>query len=231
MNGRSLSLAARRGAAALRAGMLERRITAAPPACAGRAELAVLFICHGNICRSPLAEGVLRARLRARGLAGRVHVDSAAIAADNVGRRADGRARVCAARHFGSIAGHRARQFQHQDFEDFDLIVAMDESNLAALVALAASDRDRDRVRLLLASAGGGDVSDPVLGTQATFERAYAEIDRGCELLAAELAAKVAGETAVKVAGETAVEVAGEDAVKVACDAAVKRAADAARTG
>jgi protein-tyrosine phosphatase len=144
----------------------------------GRA-FRVTFVCTGNICRSPIGEVVLRDRLVAEGLADRVEVWSAGTGDWHVGEPADHRARATLREHGHDGERHRARQFRPRDFEDADLVLALDRSHLRTLTALARSAADREKVRLLrtfdpVAAAGGLlDVADPYFGGRADFEETY----------------------------------------------------------
>jgi len=153
----------------------------APAPTADRAELRVLFVCFGNSCRSPLAEGIFREKLAGAGLLGRVVVDSAGTNAGDPGAPPDWRARRIARRNGISIGDLRARRFAQEDFDRFDRIVALDRRNRDAVLALARDDRDRSRVRLL--RAGDADVADPVHGSLHDFHRAYREIDEAADAL------------------------------------------------
>src|SRR5687768_10697322 len=121
--------------------------------------MKVLFVCLGNICRSPTAEGVMRHLLRERGLEDEVTVESAGTGAWHVGEPPDRRS-TDAARRRGIALEGAARQVRASDFEEFELIVAMDRSNLRDLLAIAP-DEAHDRIRLLLDEA---DVPDPYYG-------------------------------------------------------------------
>lgn len=134
--------------------------------------MRVLFVCLGNICRSPTAEGVFRAMLSPEDNIG---VDSAGTGAWHVGNPPDGRAIEEAARRGNDISGLRARQVSAADFHDFDLILAMDRSNLADLERLRPADSRAD-VRLFLSYGPGGEVPDPYY--EGGFDRAYDLIEQ-----------------------------------------------------
>jgi protein-tyrosine phosphatase len=133
--------------------------------------MKVLFVCLGNICRSPTAEGVVRA-IAAREFPGlAIEVDSAGTADYHVGEPPDRRS-IAAARHRGyDIAVHRARQVTAADFSNFDYVLAMDRANLAELERIKA--RGRAHVGLFMAFAPGaeGEVPDPYYGGAGDFER------------------------------------------------------------
>src|SRR5438309_10626520 len=112
----------------------------------------ILFVCLGNICRSPTAEGVMRHLVRERGLEDRVELDSAGTGSWHVGAAPDPRSTEAAARRGITLEG-AARQVSVEDFDRYDLLVAMDGSNLEHLLDLAPDDEARRRVRLLLGDA------------------------------------------------------------------------------
>lgn len=158
-----------------------------------RERQAVLFVCLGNICRSPLAEGVFRHLVRARGLDDRFEIDSAGTGAWHVGDPPDPRSREVAERHGVSLDGQRARQVRPSDFERFDLIVAMDDDNLRALERLRPGPgvESRATVRKLREvdpEPGDGDVPDPYYGGPGGFDDVYAMVRRSAEALLDELA-------------------------------------------
>src|SRR3954463_5463664 len=138
----------------------------------------------GNICRSPTAEGVMRRLLRDEGLDGRIEIDSAGTGGWHAGEPPDARATAAAHRRGIELAG-AARQVDPEDFERFDLIVAMDRENLAALRRLAPDDEARAKLRLLL---GDRDVPDPYYGGASGFEDVLDLVEAGCRDLLAELA-------------------------------------------
>jgi protein-tyrosine phosphatase len=148
----------------------------------------VLFVCLGNICRSPTAEGVMRALVQEAGLTGTIQLDSAGTGSWHVGSSPDARASA-AARSRGIALEGVARQVKEEDFKDFDLIVAMDSSNLRELRALASGEQERAKVRLLRefdpASAGAGDldVPDPYYGAPGGFDEVLDLVQAACQCL------------------------------------------------
>ena len=133
---------------------------------------SVLFVCMGNICRSPTAEGVFRHHAEQSGIGDRLHIDSAGTHAYHTGEPADRRARAAAERRGISLEGIRARRVVVEDFERFDHILAMDEDNLSRLQA-ESPDEHRHKLRLFLEFAAGqeDEVPDPYYGGAAGFER------------------------------------------------------------
>jgi protein-tyrosine phosphatase len=154
----------------------------------------ILFVCMGNICRSPTAEGVMRSLVREAGLADRVEVDSAGTGGWHAGDPPDERA-AAAARSRGIALAGAARQIGASDFDDFDLIVAMDRDNLRDLLALAPDEEAAEKVRLLreFDPAGGGDldVPDPYYGGARGFERVLDLVTAACRGLLDELRSTV----------------------------------------
>ena len=154
----------------------------------------ILFVCLGNICRSPTAEGVMRALVREAGLEEKIELDSAGTGAWHVGNPPDERA-TATARARGIVLEGAAREVRREDFDDFDLILAMDRKNLADLRRLAPDERARSRTRLLRefdpASAGLGvdelDVPDPYYGGPRGFEHVLDLVHAACDGLLAEV--------------------------------------------
>jgi protein-tyrosine phosphatase len=133
---------------------------------------SVLFVCMGNICRSPTAEGVFRYHAELSGVLDRLHIDSAGTHAYHTGEPADRRARAAAERRGVSLEGIRARRVVAADFERFDYILAMDEENLARLRS-ESPEEHQHKLRLFLEFATGqeDEVPDPYYGGAAGFER------------------------------------------------------------
>lgn len=133
--------------------------------------IRVLFVCLGNICRSPTAEGVFCHRLAEAGLEGLVEIDSCGVADWHRGKAPDQRSQAAAASRGVDISGLKARQLVAADFERFDYVLAMDHDNLAAMQALCPAD-SRAKTGLFLAYAGTPDmpVPDPYYGGADGFE-------------------------------------------------------------
>ncbi|MCV0394433.1 MAG: low molecular weight phosphotyrosine protein phosphatase [Rhizobiaceae bacterium] len=149
---------------------------------------SILFVCLGNICRSPLAEGVFRTVAAERGLDG-LRIDSAGTGDWHEGERPDPRAIAIAAHHGIDISRQRARKQNRADFDAFDLILAMDRSNLDIVRAQAPAGRE-DRVRLYLDHTLGrmADVPDPYFGGPDEFASVYRMVHEASLALAAKLA-------------------------------------------
>jgi len=139
----------------------------------------ILVVCLGNICRSPMAEGIFLDRVRRRGWSDRVAIDSAGTAAYHAGEPPDPRTLAELGRH-GIALDCRARQVQDDDFERFDWILAMDSSNFDRLRQRCPAER-RDRVAMMLEPVGGGDVADPYYGGLDGFARNFQQLDRAVD--------------------------------------------------
>ncbi len=143
----------------------------------------VLMVCMANICRSPTAEGVLRARLAAAGLTDWVHVESAGTHAFHVGSRPDGRSQAHAARRGYDLSALRARAIDELDFERFDLLLAMDWDNLALLQQRCPPEHALKLRRLMefAPQAGSEVVPDPYYGDAAGFDRVLDLVEAACD--------------------------------------------------
>ena len=151
----------------------------------------VLMVCMGNICRSPTAEGVLAHRAALAGLGDWLQVDSAGTHDYHVGAPPDGRAQVHALRRGVDLSGQRARQLTARDFQDFDLVLVMDDRNERAARALCPA-ADRAKLRRLTdfcRQHSMGEVPDPYYGGDAGFERVLDLIEDACDGLIAALKA------------------------------------------
>ena len=148
----------------------------------GRAINSVLFVCMGNICRSPLAEGVFLHLLRERGMDGRIRVDSAGTGGWHVGNPPDPRSAAVASKH-GIELPSRARKISRSDWTEFDLIIVMDDDNHSdCLDAGAPSERLR-HLRSFEPGTNGANlaVPDPYYGGDDGFDRVYEMVRASCE--------------------------------------------------
>lgn len=142
----------------------------------------ILMVCLGNICRSPLAEGILKSKLNSN-----FTVESADTAAYHVGNKPDPRSIAVARQNGLNITNQRARKFTRQDFEDFDVIYAMDNSNYQNIIALAKNYQHKEKVKLILNESYPNknlDVPDPYYGGDKGFENVYSMLDHACEIIA-----------------------------------------------
>jgi len=147
----------------------------------------VLMVCLGNICRSPLAEGILKSKINTS----EIFVDSAGTAAYHVGNLADERSIEVAKKYGIDITNQRARKFTVKDFDAFDFIYAMDESNYQNILMLARNSADTDKVQLILneiEADKNASVPDPYFGGNQGFENVYKMLDEACEVIANKLA-------------------------------------------
>jgi protein-tyrosine phosphatase len=155
--------------------------------------MKILFVCAGNICRSPTAEGVMAPRVDEAGLGGRVELDSAGTGAWHVGELPDPRTRA-AARKRGLDLTHRARQLRRADFDRFDLIAVMDRENLRHATVMA-EQRARAAIRLLRSfdptAPDGAIVPDPYAGGPDGFEEVLDICERACTGLLAHVRASL----------------------------------------
>jgi protein-tyrosine phosphatase len=143
--------------------------------------IKVLFVCMGNICRSPTAQGVFENLIAAEGLAHAVAADSAGTSAYHIGHPPDGRAAAAAAKRGINLTAYRARQVTLTDFHDFHLVLAMDRDNFGAMKRIVPPGR-RERLRMFLEfvpALGIEDVPDPYYGGADGFERVLDMIEAG----------------------------------------------------
>lgn len=149
-------------------------------------------MCLGNICRSPIAEGVFRHAASKAGLASRLRIDSAGLGSWHVGQPPDSRAQDALAARGIDISGLRARQITRQDFEEFDLILAMDKANRQGLLKLAPRDR-QDKIRMFMDCAphfGVQEIPDPFFGDKDGFDYVVQLIDAASRGLMRSLTAR-----------------------------------------
>lgn len=146
----------------------------------------ILFVCLGNICRSPLAEGILKSKVDPS----KVFVDSAGTGHWHVGKSPDERSISIAKSNEIDITDQRGRQFSARDFDEFDLIYVMDNSNREDVLALARNEQDREKVKLILDEIFPGenvDVPDPYYGAAVGFQNVFQMLDEACDQIASRL--------------------------------------------
>ncbi len=150
--------------------------------------LRVLFVCLGNICRSPTAEAVLRHKLAAAGLDRQVEVDSAGTGDWHIGKAPDARTQSAAARRGYDLSGLRGRQVQKDDFQRFDLILAMDKNNLSHLFGLAYKGVQAELDLFLRRyQISIDEVPDPYYGGDQGFEQVLDLVEHACDALVVEI--------------------------------------------
>lgn len=143
--------------------------------------MRVLMVCLGNICRSPLAEGILRKKVEEQGL--QWEIDSAGTGSWHIGEAPDPRSRAIAKDHGLDISKQRGRQFRAYDLEEFDLIYAMDSANYSHIVNQAKSAEERDKVQLIMNELWpekNVNVPDPYWDDNG-FEKVYQMLDAACD--------------------------------------------------
>lgn len=152
--------------------------------------IKICFVCLGNICRSPLAEGVFKHLVKEAGRAAEFHIESAGTGGWHAGEAPDLRSQRVALGHGFRLESH-AQQFRADDFARFDWVLALDGEIASDLRYLAPSEADRAKIHLLREydpeAKGNLDVPDPYYGGLEDFERVYAMVARGCEGLLQEL--------------------------------------------
>jgi len=149
--------------------------------------IKILFVCLGNICRSPTAEGVFRHKLAQNnihdGYLENIFLDSAGTGAYHIGKRPDKRSRKIALKYGVKLDDLQARQITRQDFTDYDYVMAMDQENIRDMKIICPSGQQH-KIKLLMKYAencpGITEVPDPYAGSIEGFDRVYNIIDRGC---------------------------------------------------
>ena len=146
----------------------------------------VLMVCLGNICRSPLAEGILRSKLEGKDIT----VDSAGTGGWHIGELPDPRSIQVAERHNIDITGQRGRQFHVSDFDKFDRIYVMDRSVYRDVLSMARNEDDEKKVEMIMNKIYPGknlDVPDPYYGGDSGFEQVYNMLDEACDVIVKEI--------------------------------------------
>ena len=140
----------------------------------------VLMVCLGNICRSPLAEGILKSKVNSS----KIHIDSAGTGGWHIGELPDSRSIDIAGINGIDITDQACRKFIEEDFDEFDHIYVMDKSNLRDVLSMARNDDDRLSVKLILEETSPGmsmEVPDPYYGGEKGFEKVFEMIDTACD--------------------------------------------------
>jgi len=148
--------------------------------------IKVLMVCLGNICRSPLAEGILFSKVDND----KVSVDSAGTGGWHIGELPDQRSIDVAKNHQLDLSNQRCRKFSNSDFENFDIIYVMDKSNYKDVVSIARNEKDKQKVQLILNEVypkQNLDVPDPYYGGANGFENVYQMLDEACEIISNKL--------------------------------------------
>ncbi|WGH75785.1 low molecular weight phosphotyrosine protein phosphatase [Tenacibaculum tangerinum] len=149
----------------------------------------ILMVCLGNICRSPLAEGILQSKLPSKEFT----VDSAGTAGYHVGQLPDARSIEVAKKHGIDITNQRSRKFTKADFKKFDMIFVMDQHNYTDVVAMCKNSAQHQKVKMILNELYPNEnrsVPDPYYGGDDGFDRVYQMLDQSCEIIASKLMQK-----------------------------------------
>jgi len=153
----------------------------------------IVFVCLGNICRSPTAEGVFQHLVNERGLHPYFYIDSAGTSAWHIGEPANSKSRQMANKH-GVKLNSRARKFEPADLEEFDLILAMDRENLQNIRQLDTQNRFSDKIKLMRdydPQPGDDEVPDPYYGGMDGFQHVFDVVHRSCAALLDELEGRI----------------------------------------
>ena len=144
--------------------------------------MRILFVCHGNICRSAMAEFILKAMVKAKGLEGRYYIESAAVSTEEIGHPIYPPAKRCLNQHgVWFDPDKRARQVTKADYERFDRIICMDASNLRLIKRIIPADPE-GKIHLMMSYTGiGRDVADPWY--TGDFEATFQDLLEGCEAM------------------------------------------------
>lgn len=145
-------------------------------------KVRVLFVCLGNICRSPLAEAIFKNKVKAKDLDALFESDSCGTSNYNIGDAPDPRTQSNAQKN-GIVLDHCARQLCSADLNDFDFILAMDKSNFQNILKLPGAEQFRSKVKMMRAfdPAGAGDVPDPYFGGEKGFQQVFEMLNRSIE--------------------------------------------------
>ena len=141
----------------------------------------ILFVCHGNICRSPMGEFILKDLVQKAGLADRFHIESAATSTEEIGNPVYPPARRKLGEHGIDCAGHHARQLRREDYDRWDLLLGMDDANIRNMKRICGGDPEGKIIRLMDLTDRPGPVADPWY--TGDFERTWQDVSLGCKAL------------------------------------------------
>lgn len=145
----------------------------------------LVFVCLGNICRSPTAEGIFIHKVKEAGLENYFYIDSAGTSAYHIGESANSKSQATANKH-GIHLPSKARRFEYTDLEEFDLILAMDSENLSNIKTLDRKSKYSEKIKMMREfdpQPGNGEVPDPYYGGLQGFENVFQVLNRSCEAL------------------------------------------------
>lgn len=152
--------------------------------------LGILFVCLGNICRSPLAEAIFRKKVNDLGMENLFHVDSCGTGAYHVGQQPDPRTRAVATKN-GIPINHNCRQLANEDFEQYDLIIAMDQQNHENILKKGGISQTSKVIMMRsFDPAGGHEVPDPYFGAEKEFDEVFSILDRSINSMILDLKQK-----------------------------------------
>lgn len=141
----------------------------------------ILFVCHGNICRSPMAEFVMKDLVSKAGRDGDFYIESAATSTEEIGNSVYPPARQMLANYGISCKGKTARQMTRRDYQEFDLLIGMDEWNIRNMIRITGGDPDNKIIKLMNLTSRPGDVADPWY--TGDFTATWRDVTEGCDAL------------------------------------------------
>lgn len=144
----------------------------------------ILFVCLGNICRSPLAEGILKSKIKSKNI--QINIESAGFESYHINESPDPRALKIAEKFGLDISENKCRLFTAEDFDNFDIIYVMDASNFRDVQYFSRTEKDMEKVKYLLSVTEGKDISvpDPYYGAESGFENIYNLLNEACNKIA-----------------------------------------------
>ncbi len=143
--------------------------------------IKILFVCHGNICRSPMAEFVMKSKVASAGLTDKIYVESAATSTEELGNTVYPGTKRVLAKHGIDCAGKRARQMRKDDYDKFDYLIGMEYINTRNMTRIVGKDPENKICRLLDFTDAPGDIDDPWY--HGDFDETYELVEKGCEAL------------------------------------------------